>query len=57
VFSIPLLYKLVKRPFGVWAGLLAALVLAAMPVAVATERNNTIDGLLVFVLLLATWQS
>jgi 4-amino-4-deoxy-L-arabinose transferase-like glycosyltransferase len=55
VFSIPLLYKLVKRPFGVWAGLLAALVLAAMPVAVATERNNTIDGLLVFVLLLATW--
>jgi 4-amino-4-deoxy-L-arabinose transferase-like glycosyltransferase len=26
-----------------------------MPVAVSTERNNTIDGLLVFVLLLATW--
>jgi len=55
VLSIPLLYSLVKRPFGVWAGLLAALALAAMPVAVATERNNTIDGLLVFVLLLATW--
>jgi 4-amino-4-deoxy-L-arabinose transferase-like glycosyltransferase len=55
MLSIPLIYKLVKRPFGVWAGLLAALVLAAMPVAVATERNNTIDGLLVFVLLLAAW--
>ncbi|MDP2949492.1 MAG: glycosyltransferase family 39 protein, partial [Chloroflexota bacterium] len=55
VLSIPLLYALVKRQFGVWAGLIAALVLAIMPVTVATERNNTIDGLLVFVLLLATW--
>ncbi len=55
VLSIPLLYALVKRQFGVWAGLIAALVLAITPVAVATERNNTTDGLLLFVLLLATW--
>ncbi len=55
VLSIPLLYTLVKRYFGVLAGLVAALVLAVTPVSVATERNNTIDGLLVFVLLLATW--
>jgi len=55
VLSIPLLYVLVKRQFGLWAGLIAALVLAIMPVTVATERNNTIDGLLVFVLLLAAW--
>ncbi|MFQ5472164.1 MAG: glycosyltransferase family 39 protein [Dehalococcoidia bacterium] len=55
VLSIPLLFALVKRHFGVWAGLLAALVLATTPVTVATDRNNTIDGLLVFVLLLATW--
>jgi len=53
--SIPLLYKLVRRPFGVGAGLVAALALAVTPVTVATERNNTIDGLLVFVLLLAAW--
>jgi 4-amino-4-deoxy-L-arabinose transferase-like glycosyltransferase len=55
VLSILLLYKLVKRPFGVGAGFVAALVLAGMPVTIATERNNTMDGTLLFVLLLATW--
>ncbi len=55
VFSIFMVYTLVRRPFGQWAGLLAALALAVMPVAVSAERNNTIDGLLVFVLLLAAW--
>jgi len=53
--SILVVYKLVRRLFGPWAGLAAALVLAVMPVAISTERNNTIDGLLVFVLLLAAW--
>jgi 4-amino-4-deoxy-L-arabinose transferase-like glycosyltransferase len=55
VLSIFVLYKLIRRPFGPWAGLVAALTLALMPVAISTERNNTIDGLLVFVLLLAAW--
>ncbi|MGD8458173.1 MAG: glycosyltransferase family 39 protein [Anaerolineales bacterium] len=55
LLSIPLLYILVKRYFGIFAGLIAALVLSVIPVTVATERNNTIDGLLVFVLLLAAW--
>jgi 4-amino-4-deoxy-L-arabinose transferase-like glycosyltransferase len=55
VLAIPLLYTLVRRPFGAGAGLLAALTLATMPVTVATERNNTVDGLLLFVLLLAAW--
>jgi 4-amino-4-deoxy-L-arabinose transferase-like glycosyltransferase len=53
VLSIFLIYKLIRRPFGPWAGLVAALTLAVMPVAISTERNNTIDGLLVLVLLLA----
>jgi 4-amino-4-deoxy-L-arabinose transferase-like glycosyltransferase len=53
--SVPLLFVLVRRHFGAFAALLAALALAVMPIAVATDRNNTIDGLLVFVLLLATW--
>lgn len=44
---------IVSRAFGVAAGLLAALALAVMPVSVATDRNNTIDGLLVLVILLA----
>lgn len=55
LLSIFMVYQLIRRPFGVWAGVAAALTLAIMPVAVATERNNTIDGLLVFVLLLAAW--
>jgi 4-amino-4-deoxy-L-arabinose transferase-like glycosyltransferase len=55
VLSIFVTYKLVRRPFGPWIGLVAALALAVTPVAIVTERNNTIDGLLVFVLLLAAW--
>lgn len=55
VLSIPLLFWLVKRAFGEWPGLAAAAVLAFMPVAISAERNNTIDGQLVFVLLLAIW--
>jgi 4-amino-4-deoxy-L-arabinose transferase-like glycosyltransferase len=55
LLSIVLLYKLVRRPFGAAAGLVAALALAVTPVVVATERNNTIDGILVFVLLAAAW--
>jgi 4-amino-4-deoxy-L-arabinose transferase-like glycosyltransferase len=55
VLSIFLIYKLVRRPFGQWAGLAAAAVLAVMPVAIATERSNTSDGMLVLVLLLAAW--
>ena len=53
--SIALLYKLVKDQVSTIAGLVAALTLAVIPVTISTERNNTIDGLLVFVLLLATW--
>lgn len=53
--AIPLLYSLVKEQFGLLAGLAAALVLATMPITIAAERNNTIDGMLVFVLLLAAW--
>ena len=55
VLSIPLLFSMVKRPFGPWAGLVAALFLAITPITVVIERNNTIDGTLVLVLLLAIW--
>ena len=53
--SIGLTYYLVKEQFNRGAGLVAALTLAVVPVTISTERNNTIDGLLVFVLLLAVW--
>lgn len=55
ILCIPLLYHLVRKYLGELAGLVASLVLAVTPVAVATNRNNTIDGMLVFTLLLAAW--
>ncbi|MBL8102850.1 MAG: glycosyltransferase family 39 protein [Anaerolineales bacterium] len=55
VFGIPLLYGMVKKYMGELAGLVAAFVMAITPVFVATNRNNTMDGMLVFFLLLAAW--
>jgi 4-amino-4-deoxy-L-arabinose transferase-like glycosyltransferase len=55
VFSVMLLYYLVRRYFGVVAGLLAALALAISPISVVTNRNNTIDSTLVLVMLLGAW--
>jgi len=53
VLSVAVLYRLVARPWGRAAGLLAALFLAITPVSVVTSRNNTIDSLLVLTVLLA----
>ena len=55
VLSVLLLYHLVRRTFGPPAGLLAALTLAVTPISVAANRNNTMDSLLVLILLLAAW--
>jgi 4-amino-4-deoxy-L-arabinose transferase-like glycosyltransferase len=55
VLSVWLLYYLVRRHFGVVAGLLAALALAISPISVLTNRNNTIDSTLVLVMLLGAW--
>lgn len=55
VASVAVLYHLVKRVFGTVAGLIAAAVMAVSPVAVAVQRTNEVDGMLVLVMLLATW--
>lgn len=55
VLSVALLYHLVRRHFGIMAGLLAALALALSPISVVTNRNNTIDSTLALVLLLGAW--
>ncbi len=55
VLSVLLLYWLVRRHFGVVAGLIAAAALAVSPISVVTNRNNTIDSTLMLVLLLAAW--
>src|SRR3989441_5633278 len=55
VLSVLLLYYLVRRYFGVTAGLLAALALAVSPISVVTNRNNTIDSTLALALLVGAW--
>lgn len=55
VGSVAVLYVLVRRVFGPGAGLIAALALALTPISVVTSRNNTIDSLLILVLLCAAW--
>jgi 4-amino-4-deoxy-L-arabinose transferase-like glycosyltransferase len=53
--AIPLLYDLVRRLFGSVAGLVAALALAVMPVAVLTGRSDTMDSLMMALMTLAAW--
>jgi 4-amino-4-deoxy-L-arabinose transferase-like glycosyltransferase len=55
VISVALLYHLVRKRFGVVAGLLAALALATSPISVVTNRNNTIDSTLTLVMLIGAW--
>ena len=55
VLSVLLLYSLVRRHFGVVAGLLSALALAISPISVVTNRNATIDSTLTLCLLLGAW--
>src|SRR4051794_10575875 len=55
VLSVALLWHLVRRAWGPLASLVAALALALTPISVVTNRNNTIDSLLVLTLLGAAW--
>ncbi|HEY1387423.1 MAG TPA: glycosyltransferase family 39 protein [Ktedonobacterales bacterium] len=55
VASVGVLYLVVRRVFGAGAGLLAALFLAITPISVVTNRNNTIDSLLVLTVLLGAY--
>ncbi len=55
VGSVALVFVIVSRPFGKPAGLVSAFALAVTPIFVAVSRNGTMDGTLIFVLLLALW--
>ena len=55
VASVALVYCLVRRLFGSFAGFVAALAMALTPIAVAVERTNGVDTILMFTLLLAAW--
>jgi 4-amino-4-deoxy-L-arabinose transferase-like glycosyltransferase len=53
IASVVLTYYLVRRVFGAAPALLAGLVLAITPIAIAVDRDNLPDSSLVFVLLSA----
>lgn len=55
IISVAITHSLVKRHWGSKAGLLAAFSLAVTPIAVAANRNNTIDSLLTMTVLFAAW--
>jgi 4-amino-4-deoxy-L-arabinose transferase-like glycosyltransferase len=55
VASVVLVYDLVRRPFGRVGGLVAGLVLATTPIAVAMSRDNNPDALLTLCCLAAVW--
>lgn len=54
VFSVYLIYKIINKRFGQTAGIVSALVLALTPILAAVNRNNTIDGILILMLILAS---
>jgi 4-amino-4-deoxy-L-arabinose transferase-like glycosyltransferase len=53
--AVPLLYDVVRRVFGRPAGLAAGLALAVLPVSVLTSRSDTMDSLMVALLVGALW--
>ncbi len=55
VLAVLLLYHMVRRTFGVGAGLLAALALAIAPVSVVVNRDNLLESILALTVLGAAW--
>jgi 4-amino-4-deoxy-L-arabinose transferase-like glycosyltransferase len=55
VIGVWVLYLLVARVFGGWAGVVSALALAVSPVAVAVNRDNNPDALFVTLLVVAAY--
>src|SRR6201989_3069572 len=53
VLAVLVLYRVVRRLAGPGAGLIAAAVLAVSPAAVALDRGNISDSLMIFLVLLA----
>src|SRR6266516_5005032 len=53
--AIPLIYALVRRLFGTGAGLVSALALAVLPITVLTSRSDTMDTLMMTLVLVAAW--
>jgi 4-amino-4-deoxy-L-arabinose transferase-like glycosyltransferase len=53
IATVPLLFALVKRVWGTTAGLAAALAITVLPVEVITSRSDTMDGVMMALIVLA----
>jgi 4-amino-4-deoxy-L-arabinose transferase-like glycosyltransferase len=53
--AVVLLYAVVRRAYGRWAGIAAAAALAVLPVSVLTSRSDTMDSVMACLLVLAAW--
>jgi len=53
--AVPLLYDLVRRVAGPLAALCSAITLTILPTAVITARSDTMDSLMMLVLVLVAW--
>jgi 4-amino-4-deoxy-L-arabinose transferase-like glycosyltransferase len=53
IASVPLLYVVVRRMWSAAAGLTAAAAMAVLPIAVITARSDTMDAVMMFVIVLA----
>ncbi len=55
IAAVPLLFAAVRRMWSTAAGLAAATCLAVLPVEVITSRSDTMDGLMMGLIVLALW--
>ncbi|MFI4985353.1 MAG: ArnT family glycosyltransferase [Solirubrobacterales bacterium] len=53
IATVPLLFVVVKRVWSTAAGLAAALAIAVLPVEVITSRSDTMDGVMMVLIVLA----
>ncbi|HWY18991.1 MAG TPA: glycosyltransferase family 39 protein [Solirubrobacteraceae bacterium] len=55
IAAVPLLFAAVRRMWSTAAGLAAAVALAVLPVEVITSRSDTMDGVMMALIVLALW--
>jgi 4-amino-4-deoxy-L-arabinose transferase-like glycosyltransferase len=53
IATVPLLFVVIKRVWSTTAGLAAALAIAVLPVEVITSRSDTMDGVMMVLIVLA----
>ncbi|MFN8133222.1 MAG: glycosyltransferase family 39 protein [Solirubrobacteraceae bacterium] len=53
--AVPLLFDTVRRLFGSAAGLASAAALAVLPAAILTGRSDTMDSVMMLLVVLAAW--